>query len=425
MKRNAIGRALELAVAGLLVGALSAPARAAERPCEWPQFHGPRRDNISTETGLLKQWPKGGPRLIWRYSDCGRGYAGVSIAGGRIFTSGDFAETECLLALDLEGQRAWRAKNGKSWRGAMPGARTTPTYEDGVLYHMNPTGRLAAYRAESGQEIWSVDLRKEFGSRPGQWALSENVILDGNAVLCGPGGAKGRIVALRKDTGKRIWVNTEVSDGPAYCSPILATHAGVRQMITILEKSIVSVSVRTGTLLWRHEHKTKHNQNVTMPIFRDGHVYATSGHGTGGRLLKIAPGGREATQVWLNKDMDNCHGGVLLLAGRLFGSGCRLYGKGLVCVDFRSGKTVWNDRRLGKVSIAYADGRLYCLSDRGRMSLVEAGPKGCRVVGQFDLPRPKGGGQLALSHPVICGGRLYLRHWNELFVYDVRGPRRP
>jgi len=405
-----------------VVGAL--PLLAGGGEAVWPQFHGARRDNISRETGLLKSWPAGGPRAVWKHDDCGGGYAGVSIADGRIYTSGDFGDKEMVIALDLNGKPAWRAPNGRSWTGAMPGSRTTPTYENGVLYHMNPHGRLAAYRAYSGEEIWSVDLKKAFGARPGQWAMSENVILDGNAVLCAPGGAKGRVVALEKATGALLWANTEIADGPAYCSPILATHNGVRQMITIMQKSIVSVDARTGKSLWRHGHETKHDQNVTMPIFRNGYVYATSGHGTGGRLLRIAPDSGSVTEVWLNKDMDNCHGGVLLLGEHFYGSGCRLYRKGLVCVELAGGKTVWSTRALGKVSLAWADGMLYCLDDRGRMSLLEASPKGSKVVSQFNLPKPKAGGKLSLSHPVICGGRLYVRHWNQLLAYDIAAGQR-
>jgi outer membrane protein assembly factor BamB len=423
MKGSRISGVLKLGPAVVfVVGAF--PVLAGGEGPWWPQFHGPRRDNVSAAKGLLKKWPEGGPRMIWKYEDCGGGYAGVSIADARIYTSGDFGDREMVLALDLGGKEVWKSPNGRSWPGPYPGARTTPTYENGVLYHMNPHGRLAAYRADGGEEIWSVDLAKRYGARPGRWALSENVILDGNAVLCAPGGARGRVVALEKATGKGTWANTDIADGPAYCSPIVVTHNGVRQMITIMQKSIVSVDVRTGRSLWRHGHETKHDQNVTMPIFRDGYVYATSGHGTGGRLLKVAPDSRSVTEIWLNRDMDNCHGGVLLLGGHFYGSGCRLYRKGLVCVERKSGRTVWNTRALGKVSLAWADGMLYCLDDRGRMSLLEASPEGSRVVGRFDLPKPKAGSRLSLSHPVVCAGRLYVRYWNQLLAYDIAAGQR-
>ena len=383
----------------------------------WPEFHGPNRNNISTDKGLLRQWPEGGPRLIWKFSDCGGGYSGVSIAKGMIFTAGDFGPKEMVIALDMDGKLLWKVENGKSWRGQMPGCRTTPTYDNGVLYHMNPTGRLAAYEAKAGKELWSVDLRKEFGARYGTWAMSENVRIEGKALLCVPGGTKGSVVALDKTTGKPIWVNTDIDEVAAYCTPLIVTHNGVRQLITLMQKSIVSVDVKTGKLLWKHDHPTKHDQNVTTPIYRDGFVFASSGHGTGGRWLKINPSSDGVSRAWLNKDLDSCHGGVVLVGDSFYGSGCRLFRKGLVCVDLRTGKTAWNNKGLGNVSLTCAEGMLYCLNRQGRVSLVEADPKRCRIVSQFNLPRKSR--QLCLAHPVVCGKRLYLRHWNELFAYDV------
>jgi len=407
---------------GVLLVATSCLAAAEDHPGgHWPQFHGPRRDNISTEKGLLKEWPDGGPPLIWKFSACGGGYSGVAIVEGRIFTAGDFGDKEMLIALDLGGKVLWKARNGDSWTGDHPGCRTTPTYNDGVLYHMNPNGRLAAYQAASGEEIWAIDLKQVFGAKPSRWAMAENILIDGDRLLCVPGGPKGRIGALDKRTGKCIWANTDIADGVAYCSPTIGTHGGTRQLVTLMQKSVVSVDVATGRLLWTHPHETKHDQNVTMPIFVDGHVFASSGHGTGGRLLKIGPKSEGVTEVWFNKDFDNCHGGVILVDRRLYGSGCRLFRKGFVCVDFASGRTVWNEKSLGKVSVTCADGMLYCLSDRGKMSLVDGRSDRCRIVSQFDVP--KDGKGLWLYHPVVCGGRLYLRHWNTLFAYDVRAPR--
>ena len=418
MNSRLILHVLTLGLFAMVAAPLPLIAAAADRGASWREFHGPNRDNISPERGLLKQWPEGGPRLIWKYSECGRGHACVSIADGLIFTTGDFADKEMVIALDLDGKPAWKAENGKSWRGDMPGSRTTPTCIDGVLYDLNPTGRLAAYQAKSGKEIWAVDLREEYGAKYGTWAMAENVAIDGDAVLCVPGGSRGRIVALDKRTGARIWTNTEVADCAAYCSPIVVTHGGVRQMITLMQKSVVSVDVRTGKLLWSHAHQTKHDQNVTMPIFRDGCVYVSSGHGTGGKLLKISDRSDGVTEVWAGTDLDNCHGGVILVGGCLYGSGCRLNGaKGLICVDFLTGKTLWSDKAIGKVSITHADGLFYGQTEGGRMMLLEAGPKACRVVSRFDVRKPSGGP--CYAHPVVCGGTLYVRHGTELFAYDI------
>jgi len=417
MRQKTIRIVVALGVAAALLSVACGVSAGADQA--WPEFHGPKRDNLSPAKGLLKTWPRGGPKLVWMFDQCGGGFATVSIAEGMIFTSGDFGRDQMVLALDMDGKLLWKTRNGRSWTGPHPGARTNPTFHKGALYHMNPHGRLAALQAKTGKELWAVDLKQAFGAKPSRWAMAENVLVDGQALLCVPGGPRGRIVALDKTTGKTIWANTQITEPAEYCSPIIATHNGVRQLIVTMQKSLFSVEVATGKLLWTHPHETKHDQNVTSPMYVNGHVFASSGHGTGGRLLKLAPNSRSVERIWLNKDLDNCHGGVLLLDGRLYGSGCRLYRKGFVCVDLAGGKTLWNERRLGKVSMTWADGMIYCMDDRGRISLVrpKAG-QGAAIVSQFSVRPPRG--KLTLAHPVVLGGRLYIRNWNELRAYDIR-----
>jgi len=400
----------------ILAAALPASA-AASRGGHWPQFHGPNRDNVSAETGLLKQWPKDGPRLLWKFAECGRGYAGVAVVDGRIFTSGDFGDTELVLALDLDGKLLWKTPNGKSWRGSTPGSRATPTWCDGTLYHMNPLGRLAALDAATGKELWAVDLMKDFRARLSTWAYGENVLVEGNLVLCAPGGELGRVVALDKATGKTVWANTEIQDGVSYGSAIVVAHNGVRQLIALLQKTVVGVDVATGKLLWTHGHRNPYNQNSTRPVFHDGHVFVTSGHKAGGRLLRLSPKSDAVKEVWFSEEFDNCHGGVLVLGDRLYGSGCRLYHKGLLCVEFATGKTVYRAEALGKVSTTWAEGLLYCIDQDGMTSLVNAGPQEAGIISRFKIPWEAK--DQSLAHPVVCGGRLYLRHDKNLFAYDV------
>jgi len=362
------------------------PAEKAGVNATWPEFHGPNRVNISPDKGLLKQWPTGGPKLIWKYDKCGAGFATVSIVDQTIFTSGDFGKVQKVLALSLDGKLFWETQNGKSWRGPYPGARTNPTYSDGAVYQMNPHGRLVSLDAKTGKELWFVELQKEFGAAPRRWAMSENVIVEGKVLYCCPGGAKGRIVALEKATGKTIWANTEIPQLSAYSSPIIATHNGVWQLINLMAKSVVCVS---------------------------------SGHKTGARFLKIAPDSRSVKEIWFNKDLDNCHGGLLLVDGHLYGTGCRLSPLGMVCVDAKSGKTAWNFRPLSKISLTCADGLMYGMNDRGRVWLVKANSAECKIVSQFNLPRKNRAPTLA--HPVVFNGRFYLRSGTDLHVYDVRG----
>ncbi len=401
--------------------AVCLPVNAEEKAKQpyWPEFRGPRRDSISLETGLLKKWPKDGPPLIWKYSDCGKGFSGVSIAEGKIFSAGDFDDREMLFALGLGGKLLWKTPNGKSWRGSSPGSRTTPTYVDGVLYHMNPAGRVAAYRAKDGKEIWAVDLKKRFKARFGVWALAENLIVEGDKVLCLPGGKKALAAALDKKTGKTIWTTTGLTDPAAYCTPVIATHKGVRQMITMTAKSVISVDVKTGKLLWTHPYPMGFPQHATPPVYHEGHVFVACGHSTGGTLLRINPDSSGVTKVWHMRKFDNCHGGVIRIGSRIYGSGCRVGGKGFYCVDFLTGKTIGTNDVVGKISILYADGMLYGLNHKGPMYLMEVTAGGVKVVSQFDMPG-KRKINIYLAHPVICAGRLYLREGKNLYAHDIR-----
>jgi outer membrane protein assembly factor BamB len=387
----------------------------------WPEFHGPGRTNLSPDTGLLKEWPKGGPPLVWKFSHCGQGFSGVTLAEGMIFTAGDFDQSEMLVTLDLDGKPLWQAANGRAWQGAAPGSRATPTYDQGAVYHMNPDGRLAAYEARSGKPLWDVDLKSRFAARPGVWAFSENVVLDGPRVLCMPGGSKGRVVALDKHTGKTLWANAEIDHPAAYCSGVVVTYRGVRQFLTMTQKSVVAVDVETGKLVWSAPFVPRSPQNALTPVFHDGYVFVACGHSSGGTVLKVDPDSHTATTVWFRRDLDNCHGGAVLVDGKLFGCGCRQGGKNFYCVDFLTGDTVKLEPALGKVGITWADGMIYALNHQGTMSLLAVTPGGFEIRSRFELP--KKAENTYLAHPVVCGGRLYLRCDQDLYVYDVRAAR--
>jgi outer membrane protein assembly factor BamB len=384
----------------------------------WPEHHGPGRTNISHEQGLLKKWPEGGPAKLLTYSQCGKGYSGVTIAEGMIFTAGDFGRDQKLVTLDMDGNLLWEARNGDAWRGASPGSRSTPTYSDGVLYHMNPAGRLAAYQAKSGKPLWVVDLKERFDARYGIWALSENVIVEGDKVLCMPGGPRGRVVALDKKSGKTSWANTQIGHSAAYCSGVVVNHNGVRQLITMTQRSVVGVNVENGDLVWSAPYVPRSPQNALTPVYHNGYVFIACGHSSDGTLMIINQASRTASVVWQRSDLDDCHSGALLVDGKLYGTSCRLGGKSFYCVDYLTGRTIKEDDTLGKVGITCADGMIYALNHQGTVYLIRIEDDGFEIVSRFDLTRKPTNTYLA--HPVICDGRLYLRGAGELHVYDIR-----
>jgi len=405
-----------VAVAGLFAMCSLA---AAEEAASWPEFHGPLRNNISPETGLLKEWPEEGPELAWRYDECGIGFSGVSIADGRIYSAGDFDdEHEMVFALDLRGRLLWKTANGPAWTGPTPGSHSTPTYNDGMVYHMTPLGRLAAFAADTGKEVWAVDLKERFGARYGLWAMCENLFVDDDKVLCLPGGGKALAAALDKKTGKTVWTTPGGTDKAAYGSPVVGKYKGVRMYIVMTYDGVVCVNVENGEMLWNHPfRRLSVSQNATTPVFHEGHVFITCGHMTGGLLLKINDDLKSVSKVWFKQDFDNCHGCILNLDGKLYGCGCRLGGKNFWCVDLLTGEVKGSEKGLGKVSISYADGRIYALEHKGTMHLLKPTGAGVERISKFKLPRDGVG--LYLSHPVICGGRMYLRQGNALFCYDI------
>jgi outer membrane protein assembly factor BamB len=383
----------------------------------WPRFHGLYGNNLSAETGLLKEWPEGGPELVWRTDGIGHGFSSVAITGGLIYTAGNVDKKTVITAVDMDGNVQWQVENGKAWTGEHPGSRGTPTVDGDRLYHESPLGELVCLNAKTGERIWGLNILDEFGARNIQWALAESVLIDGDRVICCPGGSQASVVALDKTTGRTVWAAEGTGDLAGYASPVLAECQGLRMILTMNQKALIGVGADRGDLLFRHEHVTRYDINATAPIYHDGHVFISSGYGAGSELLKIRVDGQQAAarQVWESKELDNHHGGVILLDGHLYGSS---HGGKWICLKWETGEVAYAERGVGKGSLTYADGMLYTFSENREMGLVKATPDGHTVISQFELP--SGGPGNSWAHPVVCGGRLYLRHSDSLFAYNVR-----
>jgi len=383
----------------------------------WPRFHGPNGDNISTDTGLLKQWPDGGPPLAWVAEGIGHGFSGVTIANGLIYTDGNVDGKTMITAIDMGGRIRWQTANGKAWTGSHPGSRGTPTIDGDRLYHESPLGEVVCLDAKTGDRIWGLNILEKFDAKNIQWALAESVLVDGNRVICCPGGKVASVVALDKTSGDTVWTARSTGDKTSYASPTLAEYQGLRMILTMTAKALIGVSADNGDLLFRHEHITRYDVNALKPIYHDGHVFISSGYGSGSELLKISVQGEKATveQVWESKQLDNHHGGVILLDGHLYGTSAR----GVwICLDWKTGRTMYAEKGIGKGSLTYADGMLYMMNEKRGVGLAEATPAGHTVISEFKIP--SGGEGPSWAHPVVCGGGLYLRHSNRLFAYDIR-----
>ena len=393
---------------------LSLPAVVSNRAADdWPQWRGPNRDGRSAETGLLKQWPAGGPPLAWRATGAGEGYSSFAVANGRLYTLGARQGTEYLIAYDAaSGKRLWEVANGRRFendRGSGP--RATPTVDGDRIYAFGASGDLSAVDAASGKPIWKVNVLSAFRGSNINWGLSESPLVLSDRILVNAGGP---IVALKKSDGSEIWKSD--GSGPAgYSSAVLHEAGGIREAIYFTHDGVIGVDVNTGKRLWSYEPVANDVANIATPIVRGNRVFVSSDYGTGAALLELTPsgGGIRAKEIYFTRDMRNHHASSVLVGDHLYGFSSMI----LTAMNFDTGQVVWRDRSVGKGSLVFADDRLYLYSERGTVGLVEATPAGYREHGRFEI---KSGSLPTWSHPVVSGGKLFLRDQDTIYAHDVR-----
>ena len=409
LRRTAIVAAL--LTASLVVRAQS-PASA-----DWPQWRGVNRDGISTETGLLKEWPRTGPAVVWTAPDVGGGYGSVSVRGDRVYVQGLKNRQSVVTSLNRsDGKVVWThalGVGGSNDRGSGP--RGTPTTDGDRLYVLTESGDLACLRMADGTVVWQRNILKDFRGENPYWLISESPLVDGNLVVVTPGGRGAGMVALDKMTGRTVWQSSELNDGAGYSSAIVANVQGVRTFMTLTSQAGVGVRATDGKLLWRVRNVANGTANIATPVYADDRVFYTSAYDTGGALLALRATGSDvkATEVYFTRDMQNHHGGVVLVNGYLYGYSDSI----LTCLEFATGKRMWRDRSVGKGAVSYADGHLYILSEDNVVGLVEATPTGYHEKGRFGI---KDQGWPSWAHPVIAGGRLFIRNQGLLTAYDIR-----
>jgi len=404
---------------------------------DWPQWRGPQRNGISQESGLLKEWPKDGPKLLWQAQDIGDGYATPVVVSSRLYLlSNRGMENEFVQALSIEdGKPRWSTRLGNvgnpNQSPPYPMARSTPTVDGDVLYALGSDGDLACLETATGKALWRKNLQKDFAGKPGKWAYSESPLVDGDVLIATPGGAEATLVALNKKNGAVIWKSAVPGgDAAAYSSAIAVEAAGRKQYVQFLDKGVVGVDAKTGRFLWRYEKTSTGPANIPTPVAYGGYVYSANARRFGGALVQLhaTQEGVSAEEVYFERDVPNTLGGQVLLAGYLYGTNP----KGMVSAEFTTGKIKWQEQGVGPGAVLYADGRLYVHGENGDVALVEATPEAYREKGRFTPPRqPKhvsGGGsrdEHAWAYPVVANGRLYIRDLGTLWCYDVKDPKAP
>jgi outer membrane protein assembly factor BamB len=389
---------------------------------DWPQWQGPDRARISTETGLLQAWPTGGPRIIWTANNLGTGYGSMAVVRDRVFLQGARGSQSMVIALNrADGKEVWAKALGpietrmRTPQGAGP--RGTPTIDGDRLYVLSENGDLACLKTADGSAAWQLNILKEFGGAQLQWLISESPLIDGPHVVVSPGGPGAGIVKLDKMTGKTIWTSKDLSDTAAYSSITVADVQGVRTYMTFTAQAGVGVRASDGKLMFRYPKAANGVANIATPIFFNNKVFFASGYGAGGGLLDLSAKDGEviANEVYHTPNMRNHHGGVVLVDGYLYGFNDAI----LYCLAFETGNVMWRDRSVGKGSVTYADGRLYVQGENNIIGLADATPSGYTERGRFEIPDK---GQMSWAHPVISDGRLYVRNQDTLLVYDIKAP---
>lgn len=415
---------MRLATVAMTVGVLSLSAIRLNAG-DWPSWRGPDRDDISSETGLLKQWPEGGPKKLWTFQEAGAGYSGVSVVGDVLFTMGADGNTpesrEFVIALNAQtGEKLWQTTIGpfleNAWGG---GPRSTPAVADGSLVAIGGKGDVVCLSAADGAEQWRVSLTDLGGVIP-RWGYSESAMIDGDKVLVTPGGANGTVACFNLGTGEKLWQSVDMTAEAHYSSIIAADHFGKRQYIQLTESKVFGLDQASGKLLWQEDFPGQ-TAVIPTPIYKSGFVYVTAGYGAGCMLLNITANNK-AELMFRNKVMTNDHGGVLLVGDYLYGHSDFT---GIVCQNMLTGEQVWCDEKKNesKGAVTYADGMLYCLAEgSGDCFLVEASPSGYKEISRFRLdPQATERNPLARiwTHPVIANRRLYLRDQEILCCYDI------
>lgn len=389
------------------------PSLSSGATADWPQWRGPDRDGKSPDTGLLERWPEGGPQRLWQHDGIGKGYSSVAVARGTVYITGVPDDKLVLTALDLDGERKWSVDIDQAWTNNYKGGRATPTIEGGRLYLLSGRGRIGCYDARNGREIWTRQT-SEFGGRPGGWGYAESILILGKLAICKPGGEKC-VVALDKSTGRTLWTSTGFKAGPEYgsCLPVRVGRAVT--IVTGTREGVAGFDARSGRKLWSDDWSAHNTANCPTPVTDGPYVFWANGYGKGGVCIRQKLSGRRlvAERAWTTRDMNCHHGGYVVHEGHIYGNN----GGGWACLELATGEVKWEERGVGKGSVCWADGMLYLFSERkGRAALATCSPDGLELRGEVSVD----GSGPSWAHPVVVGGRLYLRYDDHLYCFDVK-----
>jgi outer membrane protein assembly factor BamB len=384
------------------------------------RFRGQACDGMFSEIGLLKKWPEGGPKLAWSVKNLGKGYSSATVVDGTVYVTGmDDQKQGYLFAFNNDGSPKWKTPYGPEMGKSGPavaGTRGSASVSDDRIFVMSSLGKLCIFERENGRLLKIIDLLEQSGAKQARFGFAECVLVDGKKVICTPGGPDTSLMAIDKDSGETIWQTTGLSQQSAYCSARLIKHGNRQLVITLVEKGIVAVDPDTGKVLWQQEQPNRFGVRSSPPLYADGMIYFCAGGGSGGMQLALAEDGMSVTPTWTDKTLDPQMHGVVLIDGCIYGT-AQSRNKGLVCLDWKTGKVLWNASEVKMGVVVSADNMLYVYNGDGTVFLVKPNPNAFEPVSRFVVSE---GTDEHWAHPTIANGRLYIRHGDTLMVYDIK-----
>ncbi|MBN1509487.1 MAG: PQQ-binding-like beta-propeller repeat protein [Sedimentisphaerales bacterium] len=406
------------AVISSLIMVMALVARSGGGDC--PRFRGPAGDGVFPETGLLKEWPQGGPKLVWTAKGLGQGYSSATVVNGVVYVTGmDEQKRGHMFAFGLDGTPKWNVAYGEEMekRGpAVAGTRATPTIDGDRAYLVTGLGKFVIFDVAKGHMLKTVDLLERFKAGQAKFGFAESVLVDGPRAICTVGGADASLVALDRNTGDVLWQTKGLSQGAGCCSPRIIDHDSRRLIVTMLANAVAAVDPVSGEVVWQHDYPHRAGVQPNPPLYEDGAIYVSSGMGTGGAMLSLADSSPSAAPKWADKTLDCQMQGTVLINGYIYGT-AQSGNKGLVCTEWKTGKVMWTAPATKMAVVVAADGMLYVYAQDGTMYLVKPGATGFEPVSQFTITE---GTNEHWAHPTIANGRLYIRHGDALMAYDIR-----
>lgn len=383
---------------------------------EISQWRGPNRDGIYPETGLLRKWSEAGPTLLWQYNALGEGFTSAAVTSKGVYITGMINNKGTIFAIDTKGKLLWKKEYGPEWTDSHNGVRSTPLVINDKLYFLSSFGKLFCMNCSDGQTVWTIDMMKQYGAENIQWGITENLLFDGNTIYCTAGGTGAALVAFDINSGKEIWKSKANGEKSAYCSPMIIKSQGRKIIVTIMQNSICGFDASTGVQLWKSAFRMDPDVHPNTPVYIDGYLYCGSGYGLGSVMLKLSSDGKSVSEVWKNATCDPKMGGVVVLNGRIYGTGDRT--RKFFCLDWKTGKELFSTRDLAPANLIADEGLLYVYSESGKVNLVEPTLDKLNVLSSFSVPSGEGP---HWAHLVIKDKKLYVRHGSSLMVYDIAG----